>query len=285
MANLFSASDIGRLTGLKRARIRYWEKIGLVRPSVQAENGRCYYTFTDLVCFKTAKDLLKEGVSLKTVLAGLRKLERILPDVKRPLARLRMSTDGRGGLVVRHGGVPFEPEGQLLFDFLLDDEKKAAKVKSFPLTSGVQYWFERGCSLDSNAGALDLAIEAYQKALEIRPDFPDALTNLGNIYYNQGDVQRAKECYQKSILLDPDHVAANFNMGNILEEEGNLLPAISFYEKALSADPHFTDAHFNIGLVYEKLHLKNRARAHWKKFIELAPDSEESELARRFLDE
>jgi len=285
MGKLFSAKDIERLTGLKAGRIHYWRKIGLIKPSVHGADQRFYYTFTDLVCFKTAKELLDEGISLKKVTSSLKRLERILPDVKRPLARLRINPDGKGGLVVRHGGVRFEPQGQMLFDFSLKNTREAAQIKSFPLTSDVHYWFERGCSLDSVPGTLDLAIEAYQKALEIRPEFPDALTNLGNIYYHLDEVQKAKECYQKSVLFEPDHVAANFNMGNILEEEGNLLPAISYYEKALATDPLFADAHFNLGLVYEKLQLKRRARLHWKKFIELKPDSEEAALARRFLNE
>ena len=284
MDKLFTPRDIERLTGLKPGRIRYWQKIGLIRASVRGEDGRHYYTFTDLVCFKTAKELLDEGVSLKKVISSLKNLERILPTVKRPLARLRINADGKGGLVVRHGGIRFEPEGQMLLDFPLEDLKEAAEIRAFPLSSDVHYWFERGCSLDSVPGTLDLAIEAYQKALEIRPDFPDALTNLGNIYYHQGEIQKAKECYQKSILFDANHVAANFNMGNILEEEGNLLPAISFYERALFTDRLFADAHFNLGLVYEKLQLKKRARPHWKKFIELKPHSEEAALARKFLE-
>lgn len=284
MDKLFSAKDIERLTGLKAGRIRYWQRIGLIRPSGQRENGRYYYTFADLVCFKTAKELLDDGVSLRRVISSLKKLERILPTVKRPLARLRISPDGKGGLVVRHGGVRFEPQGQMLLDFRLDDQKNGPEIKSFPLSSDIHYWFERGCSLDSVPGTLDLAIEAYQKALEIRPDFPDALTNLGNIFYHQGETQKAKECYQKSVLFDPSHVAANFNMGNILDEEGSLLPAISFYQKALSIDPLFADAHFNLALVYEKLQLKKRARPHWEEFIELRPDSEEAALARKFLE-
>ena len=96
---------------------------------------------------------------------------------------------------------------------------------------------------------------------------------------------RGKVANARDQPLDPDHLAANFNMANILEEEGSLLPAISFYEKTLSLDPFFADAHFNLALVYEKLQLKKRARPHWKKFIELKPNSEEVSVARRFLEE
>jgi tetratricopeptide (TPR) repeat protein len=284
MEELFSARDVERLTGLKAARVRYWQKMGLLGTSVQEENGRYYYTFSDLVSLKTVKELQEAGVSSRRIISSLKRLERILPKVKKPLARLRILADGRGGVVVHHGGVPFEPEGQMLLSFPLRAEKRPAEIKHFPTRSDPLYWFERGCCLDVTPGRLDLAIEAYEKALEIRPGFPDALTNLGNIYYHQGDIARAKECYQKSVLFEPGHLAANFNLGNILEEEGSLLPAIYYYEKALSTDPFFADAHFNLGLVYEKLQLKKRARPHWKRFIELRPQSEEAALARKFLD-
>ncbi len=284
MDELFSAEDIERLTGLKTRRIRYWEKIGFIRSSVHREDGRSYYTFTDLVCFKTVKDLLDGGVSVKKVRASLKKLEKILPTVKRPLARLRIRADEKGGLVVHHRGARFEPQGQMLLDFPLEDPKQPSQVKSFPLASDARYWFERGSALDADPERFDLAVEAYQRAIEIQPDFPDALTNLGNIYYYQGEMEKSKACYQKALSFHPNHIAANFNMANVLEEEGSLLQAIFYYKNTLTTDPLFADAHFNLGLVYEKLQLKNRARPHWKRFIELNPQSEEATLARKFLD-
>jgi tetratricopeptide (TPR) repeat protein len=284
MDRVFSVRDIERLTGLRAGRIRYWQKIGLIKPSARRGKGRHGYSFEDLVCFKTARELLQEGVSLKRVRSGLKGLERVLPAVRRPLACLRIRSDGKGGITARHQGLCFEPQGQMVLDFSLEDRKRAHQIKSFPLSSDVYYWFERGCTLDSVPAALDLAIEAYRKALEIRPNFPDALTNLGNIYYHQGEFEKAKECYQKSILINPGHIAANFNMGNILEEEGHLLRAISYFSKVLSTDPLFAEAHFNLGFLYEKLQLKSRARPHWEKFIELRPNSDEAALAREFLD-
>lgn len=283
MDELFTIKDITRITGLKKARIRYWQKIGLIEPSQHTADGRRYYTFTDLVCFKAAKELLDHGLSLAKMRSGLKDLERILPGVDKPLARLRLSADGGGGFVVRKGGVPFDTHGQMLFDFSLKVSKAASRVASLPQSTNPHYWFERGCSLDSNPATLDAAIEAYQNAVQIQPDFADALTNLGNGYYQKGDKEKARDCYLKSLWVDPNHLAANFNMGNLLEEEGNLLVAIGYYRKTLLVDPLFADAHFNIGLAYEKLQMRELAKPHWKRFIELDPRSEEAKLARRFL--
>jgi tetratricopeptide (TPR) repeat protein len=246
-------------------------------------DGQWYFSFTDLVCFKTAKELLDHGLSLAKMRSGLKDLERILPGVDKPLARLRISADGGGGFIVRKGRTPFDAHGQMLFDFSLKDSKGTSRVASLPQSTNPRYWFERGCSLDSNPATLDAAIEAYQNAIQIEPDFADALTNLGNGYYQKGDRERARDCYRKSLQVDPNHLAANFNMGNLLEEEGKLLAAIGYYKKTLMVDPLFADAHFNIGLTYEKLQMRDLAKPHWKKFIELDPRSEEAELARRFL--
>ncbi len=74
MDELFTIKDITRITGLKKARIRYWQKIGLIEPSRQMGDGRWYYSFTDLVCFKTAKELLDRGLSLARMRSGLKDL-------------------------------------------------------------------------------------------------------------------------------------------------------------------------------------------------------------------
>jgi tetratricopeptide (TPR) repeat protein len=51
----------------------------------------------------------------------------------------------------------------------------------------------------SNLGDKEKAIECYQKAIDIKPDYHDAYYNMGNAYSNLGDKEKAIECYQKAI--------------------------------------------------------------------------------------
>lgn len=67
----FSSLQAGRLTGCTGNQLRYWDKIGLVKPSLRSTGGRpgvrrCY-SFRDLVALKVVKSLLDGGMSLQKV--------------------------------------------------------------------------------------------------------------------------------------------------------------------------------------------------------------------------
>ena len=83
----------------------------------------------------------------------------------------------------------------------------------------------------------NLAILAYQKALELDPQNLHILNNLGNAYSGQGKYDLAISSYQKALKLDPQNVYALNNLGALyyIQEKYNL--AISMYKKALKLNP------------------------------------------------
>ena len=52
--------------------------------------------------------------------------------------------------------------------------------------------FNEGVKLEE-AGEMDKAIAAYQRAIDADPNNPYPFLNLGTIYFNQGDLLLAKE--------------------------------------------------------------------------------------------
>jgi len=62
----------------------------------------------------------------------------------------------------------------------------------------------------------DAAIEAYNKALAINPDYAEAHTNLGSALKEQGKLEEAIEAYNKALAIKPDNAEAYNNMGNAL---------------------------------------------------------------------
>ena len=46
-------------------------------------------------------------------------------------------------------------------------------------------------------GKLEEAIEAYNKALAIKPDYAEAYNNMGNALKDQGKLEEAIEAYNK----------------------------------------------------------------------------------------
>ena len=57
-------------------------------------------------------------------------------------------------------------------------------------------------------GKLEEVIEAYKKALSIKPDYADAYNNMGNALKEQGKLEEAIEAYNKALFIRPDYADA-----------------------------------------------------------------------------
>ena len=86
----------------------------------------------------------------------------------------------------------------------------------------------------SGSGQYEEAVNSYNKAIELKPDYADAHNNMGACYKARGDLEEAVECYQHAIELNPDHAIAHNNLGVALEAQGKLTAAKISYKKALS---------------------------------------------------
>ncbi|MDC3205668.1 tetratricopeptide repeat protein, partial [Paracoccaceae bacterium] len=94
---------------------------------------------------------------------------------------------------------------------------------------------------------LEEAIEAYKKALSIKPDFAAAYNNMGNAFKEQGKLDEAIEAHSKALTIKPDFAAAYSDMGVALKAQSKLGEAIKAYNKALSIKPDYAEAYFNMG--------------------------------------
>ena len=93
----FSAQQACRLTGCTAHQLRYWDRVNLVRPTLQRTGGRPgrrrLYAFRDLVALRVVKSLLDNGMSLQRVRRAWDYLRRTA-DMERHLAEVRLITDG-----------------------------------------------------------------------------------------------------------------------------------------------------------------------------------------------
>ena len=80
---------------------------------------------------------------------------------------------------------------------------------------------------------MDEAANCYQKALLLRPDYPEAHNNLGNVLKAQGQLDEASSCYQRALRLKPDFPEAYNNLGNALREQGAMETAVNCFQQAL----------------------------------------------------
>ena len=106
----------------------------------------------------------------------------------------------------------------------------------------------------------DSAIEAYNKALAIKPDYAEAIMNLGSALKDQGKLEEAIEAYNKALVIKPDYAEAYNNMGNTLKDLGKLEEAIEAYNKALAIKPDNAEAKHNLAETLKIYSPKNNHR-------------------------
>ena len=58
-------------------------------------------------------------------------------------------------------------------------------------------------------GQLDGAIENYEKALILKPDYAEAHNNLGNVLKEFDQLDRAIKCYMRAVAINPDFSEAH----------------------------------------------------------------------------
>ncbi|MDR0413612.1 MAG: tetratricopeptide repeat protein [Dysgonamonadaceae bacterium] len=106
-----------------------------------------------------------------------------------------------------------------------------------------------------NNKEIDKAIENIKKALEINPDYADALSHLGRLYYNLGIESRAAA---DNISDIKSYNAAMEKVNDYFEE------AIPYFEKSYSLNSKDSDAVFALRNIYYSLG-NNEAYEKWDK--------------------
>jgi tetratricopeptide (TPR) repeat protein len=115
----------------------------------------------------------------------------------------------------------------------------------------------------------DQAIEAYEKAVSLRPHYAEAQVGLGDARAAKGDNEGAIAHYQKALSLDPLNARVHFALGKIYyTEKGLYYEAVTSYKKAVDLDPYFLDARMGLGEIYEEKGLYKDAIAEYRKVIE-----------------
>jgi tetratricopeptide (TPR) repeat protein len=132
-----------------------------------------------------------------------------------------------------------------------------------------------GITLTSQ-GRLDEAIEHFQKALEIYPNYPEYHNNIGVALLRKGQVDEAVVHFQKALEIRPDYAEFHYDLGIALVQKGQVDEAMAHYQKAIQLKPDYADAHNNLANMLAKKGQFAEAIAHYQKAIELNPDSAEA---------
>lgn len=127
------------------------------------------------------------------------------------------------------------------------------------------------------AGRLELAEQAFARAVNLMPGWASAHANLGAILRRRGKSPAALACYRRALWLDPDHAATLSNMGNALRDLGLLDEAEMVLRRAVALAPDIIGYVYNLALVLRDLRRHQEAEALLESVVKSDPGNAEYE--------
>jgi tetratricopeptide (TPR) repeat protein len=133
----------------------------------------------------------------------------------------------------------------------------------------------RGLALAA-LGQIDEAAAHYERALALKADYVEALSNLGNLRLMQGRGEEAIGLHKRALAHNPDYAEGQMNLGNALRELGKPGEAVARYERAIALRPDYPEALSNLGNALHDLGKLAEARGSYERALALRPDFAEA---------
>jgi tetratricopeptide (TPR) repeat protein len=113
---------------------------------------------------------------------------------------------------------------------------------------------------------LDNARKAYERAIKLKPDYMEALNNLGTIYYAGKNYRRAINWYKRALKTAPGEVRSATvyeNLGRAWFNRKDYTRASECFQTALKLDPQVFEQHGSAGQILEETSIAERAKYHF----------------------
>ena len=105
-------------------------------------------------------------------------------------------------------------------------------------------------SVLSRLGQYEESVETYERALKLTPDLTPLLLNLGIAHHRAGVFEKAAQVFATVLAAKPDAVQARQLLGVSLVELGRDSEAIPHLETSLASSPADTAVLYSLGLAY-----------------------------------
>ncbi len=185
------------------------------------------------------------------------------------------------------------------------------------LNQAIKLVFQEGVAA-MNAEDYAAAIAAFEKVLEIDPEKPEALYNVGVAHENLGHLDQAVTFYKKAVelqtssvepylalaaiytanqqwpeamamlleaeKLQPDDVETLFDVGAVAMNAGDVPTAERAFQRVVELHDAHALGHYQLGMVYVNQGKSEEAVAHMEKYLELEPDGPNAVTATGILD-
>ena len=143
--------------------------------------------------------------------------------------------------------------------------REAIDVYQAPSTRNPVLWNKTGIAYHQ-LGQLDQAKKFYERAVKLKPDYMEAINNLGTVYYARKSYGRAISYYQKAIKLapdDPKSASMYVNLGTAFFARKRYEQCAQANQMALNLDPEVFERRGSFGVTLEDRNVEERAKYHY----------------------
>ncbi len=109
---------------------------------------------------------------------------------------------------------------------------------------------------------LNLAKKNYERAIKLDPTYPEAINNLGTIYYAEKSYRRSIKYYKKALRCSVPAASIYANLGAAYFARKNYKVASEYYEQALKLDPAVFEHRGTFGTLMQERTMGERAMFH-----------------------
>ena len=160
--------------------------------------------------------------------------------------------------------VKWEKRGHLAAVQTLYRDEKVNRQTDAAFFYGIGY----AHALQGTEAALETAVTAFQRALEIEPNLFWARFNLGGVYQQQDEHAYALAQFEVCIQLNPNYYPVYYRIGEIHLKEGNTVKARTAFETAHQLNRKWEYPRYGLGLVAFAEGDLNGAREAFERLIQ-----------------
>ncbi len=118
----------------------------------------------------------------------------------------------------------------------------------------------------------DEALQAFDKAVQLKPDDADLWRQMGDALIEAGRMGEALLCFQHAVDLNPADSDAAYKAGVLLQEEGRFDEALVYLDRSADAQPDHAPTFAMRGFVRSRLKRHEEAIDDYELAIRLDPE-------------
>jgi tetratricopeptide (TPR) repeat protein len=110
---------------------------------------------------------------------------------------------------------------------------------------------------------LDSARRYYEKSIKLNPRYPEAINNLGTVFYSKKNYRKAIATYRRALKINPQSASVLSNLGTAYFARKRYKEALEMYQQALAIDPEVFEHRNAAGVLLQERSVEERAKFHF----------------------